>query len=305
MRVLIAGGSGFVGRALVARLKCEGHEVRRLVRRETTSPDDYRWQPESASIDPKAIAWAEGIVNLAGHNVAEGRWTERRRALVRESRIEATKTLVKAIEEERGSGSGTTLRVLINASAVGYYGSCGDEVLDEEAPCGAGFLAEVCRDWEAAAVKAEASSIRVVRLRIGMVLGVGGGALERLLPPFRLGLGGRLGDGKAWMSWIALEDLLSLIQRALMDSQWRGAVNAVAPDPVTNEVFTRTLAGVLRRPALLPVPRWLLRTGFGEMADAVLLASTRAVPRRVLELGFEFHQRELKQALAEAAGEKQ
>ncbi len=300
MTFLVAGSSGLVGRALTAFLQTQGHTVLRLVRRATRTADEVFWNPSTGEMPAQALRGVDVVVNLAGENIAEGRWTEERKTVLRSSRIDSTRTLVKAmaaIKSER-------LRpfVFISASATGFYGSRGDEQLDEESAAGGGFLAGVCADWEREAVVAEELGVRVVRLRTGVVLTPAGGALAKLLPVFAAGLGGPLGCGKRWMSWISLEDLVGAIYHAVLDWRCYGPVNAVAPQPVTNAEFTATLARVLHRPAVLPVPPCALRLALGEMADETLLSSARVYPGRLQEAGYRFRHENVEAALRSSLG---
>jgi len=293
MRIAITGSTGLVGAALVEALQAAGEEVVRLVREEASGPGQARWDPSSGAVDLHALGDIDAFVHLAGENVAGGRWTNARKRRIHDSRGPATTRLCETLAEmERPP------KVLISASATGVYGDRGDEDLDEQSSVGSpeDFLAKVAADWEEGTRPLERRGARVVHLRIGVVLAKHGGALAKMLPPFRLGLGGRLGDGKHWMSWISLDDLVRAVQRALADDRLRGPVLAVAPNPVTNVAFTRALGAALRRPTILPVPRFMLRLVFGEMAD-MLLSSQRAHPRRLLEAGFEFEHARLEEAL--------
>lgn len=293
MRVVISGASGLVGTALSRALRAEGAQANRLVRPgKPTAEGDVRWDPQTGEVDLAALEGADAVVHLAGTSIASGRWTEARKRLLRTTRVEATRNLVAALGRLERKPS-----VLVSASAVGYYGNRGDEVLTEASPPGDDFLARLAVDWEAEAARAEQHGIRVVLLRFGVILAREGGALARMLLPFRLGLGGRLGSGKQWMSWIALADVVGLIQHALGNAELRGPVNAVAPNPVTNAEFTKTLGRVLRRPAIFPVPAFALRLLLGELADALLLASQRALPQRLLERNYRFTDAELEGAL--------
>jgi uncharacterized protein (TIGR01777 family) len=283
MNVLIAGASGFVGHAVVAGLRSEGHRVQRLVRRDTAHEDEKAWDPARQRLDPQALQGIDAIINLAGENLSAGRWTAARRQRILRSRVDATDTLVNAIR-----AAPQKPEVLINASAVGFYGDRGDETLTEQSSSGQGFLPDVCRAWESAAETAGSVGVRTVCLRFGLVLDPSGGALGRLLPLFRMGLGGRLGSGRQWMSWISREDVVGVIRFALADRRVAGPLNVVAPEPIRNADFTRALGHVLHRPAILPAPAWALRLAFGAMADEALLASTRAVPAKLQSLGFRF-----------------
>ena len=279
MNVTITGGSGFIGRAVADRLRAAGHAVTSISLRTTPPPEDF--------------AGCDAIVHLAGEPVAQ-RWTAAARERIRESRIEGTRSLVAALRREPP-------RVLISASAVGYYGSRGDEILAEDAAPAADFLGQVAAGWEREARVAEEFGVRVVTPRIGVVLGRGGGALARMLPPFQWGLGGRLGTGRQWMSWVHLDDLVALIEFAIADSTLSGPVNAVSPQPVTNAEFTRELAAVLHRPAIFPVPAAALKLLFGEMAQ-VLLTGQRVIPEAALRAGFEFRYSDVGRALAASLG---
>lgn len=293
MRIIIAGGSGLIGHALVVALRADGHDVQRLVRRQARAADEVSWDPARHTLDPARLEVADAIVNLAGENLSAGRWTAARRERILRSRVDATGTLVEAVTRIAHRPT-----VLVSASAVGFYGGRGDETLSERSGIGRGFLPEVCLAWEADAQRAIALGLRVVCLRLGVVLTGEGGALGKMLPLFRLGLGGRLGNGRQWMSWITRDDVIGVVAEALADRRFTGAINTVAPEPVTNAAFTKALGTVLHRPTLVPAPAWALRLAFGEMADAALLASTRAVPDRLEALGYRFKHPHLAEALA-------
>lgn len=290
--ILVTGASGLVGTALVARWRARGRPVRTLVRRRPAAPGEFFWDPVRGELDPAALAGVGAVVHLAGENIAAGRWTARRKAAIRASRVEPTRLLAAACaaRPERPA-------VFIGASATGIYGDRGDERLDESAAPGAGFLADVCAAWEAALAPAAAAGIRTVALRTGVVLTPSGGALAKMLPLFRLGLGGRLGSGRQWFSWIALGDLLGAIEHVLDAPDVAGPVNSVAPGAVTNAEFTAALAAALRRPAFLPAPAFALKLALGEMAEAALLAGARVEPRRLLASGFVFRWPQLAPAL--------
>ncbi len=284
MIVAITGASGLVGSALVSSLAAGDHRVVALVRR-TPRPGEnaLRWDPSSGVITPAGPAVADAIVHLAGDSIMGLRWTTEKKRRIRESRTTATRLLVQTLIRLPQPPA-----VLVCASAIGYYGSRGDEVLTEESRPGTGFLADVARAWEAATAPAIARGIRVVNLRLGVVLSARGGALAKMLTPFRLGLGGVIGDGAQWMSWIALDDTIGAIVHALTTDSLRGPVNAVAPAPATNAEFTRTLGRVLGRPTLVPLPAFAARLALGEMADELLLASQRVVPARLQACGYAF-----------------
>jgi uncharacterized protein (TIGR01777 family) len=291
-RIAITGSGGFVGTALVQALRATGFTVLRLVRTAANDPDAVLWDPASGAIDVARLGEIDAVVHLAGESVAAGRWTAARKRAIQGSRGPATAALSRSLAALPHRPA-----VLVSASAVGIYGDRGDELLDEASRPGRGFLADVAQEWERATEPATAAGIRVVNLRIGLVLDPAGGALQRLLLPFRLGLGGKLAGGRHWMSWISRRDLVRVIRLAVANPTLRGPVVATSPHPVTNRDFTRALGRVLRRPTRLPVPRFALRLLLGEMADAMLLASQRACPTRLGVTGFVFDQPELEGAL--------
>jgi hypothetical protein len=295
-RVAVAGASGLIGRALVRRLEREGYDVLRLVRRQPKIAGEVRWDPAGGSIDAAALEGMDAVVNLAGENVGE-RWTDERRRRIRESRVGATGLLAGALARLQGRP-----RVLVNASAVGIYGDRGDETLTEASAPGGGFLAGVVKEWEAATKPAADAGIRLVLPRFGVVLSAAGGALGKMLTPFRLGLGGPLGGGKQWMSWISLDDAVEVILRAIRDERLSGPVNAVAGAD-TNAQFVRALGRVLHRPAIIPVPAFGLKLAFGEMAEETILVSQRAEPRVLQGIGHAFHHPDLDGALQAALKE--
>ena len=298
--MVVSGASGLVGGALVAALEVAGVRVVRLVRRRPAPGEsDVGWDPASGTIDARGLEGADAVVHLAGESIAAGRWTPARKDAIRRSRVDGTRLLAETLARlSRPPG------VLVSASAVGYYGSRGDEALTEASAPGTGFLADVCRAWEAAAQPARDAGIRVVTPRIGMVLAARGGALARMLPPFRLGLGGVVGSGRQYMSWIALDDLVGAIRHVIGDGDVAGAVNAVAPLPVTNREFTRTLGRVLGRPTLAPLPAPVVRLLFGEMGEALLLDGARALPARLQAAGFRFRHPGLEAALRSVLGRR-
>lgn len=297
MKVIVTGSTGLVGRALVRSLLSDGHEVTRLVRggaQEFRAPGTkaVQWEPEKGFVSAAELEGHDAAVHLAGDPIAEGRWDEEKKRRIRESRVKGTRLLAETL-----AGLSEKPRVLVSASATGFYGDRGEEVLHEESASGEDFLSEVCREWEKATLAASRAGIRVVHLRIGFVLSAEGGGLPKMLTPFKLGVGGRVGSGRQYISWLTLDELISIIRRALKDEHLRGPVNAVAPNAVTNAEFTKTLGRVLGRPTLLPVPAFVVRLAFGEMADAILLSSTRVVPARLQEAGYEFAHPELEGAL--------
>lgn len=284
MKILISGASGLTGRALVSSLRARGHTVARLVRPGAARSDgDVAWDPLAATIDVGEMEGADAVVHLSGASIAEGRWTPARKAELRSSRIDTTRVLVDALARLEKKP-----RVFVCASAIGYYGDRGDEVLTEASTNGTDFLALLVRDWEAEAVRVETSGIRVARLRFGVILSGEGGALRRMLLPFKFGLGGRLGNGEQWISWIAMEDAVEIMCMAIVSDQLSGAINVVTPNPLRNAEFTRIAADVLHRPAIFAAPTFALRLALGEMADSLLLASQRVVPERLAELGYNF-----------------
>ena len=295
MRIAVAGASGLIGTALVSHLQSAGHQVVRLVRNQDSRADDTRyWNPAIGQIDDDAFDGIDGVVNLAGAGIGDRRWSERRKRELRLSRVDATELLVEAMGAAAAPPS-----VLVAGSAVGFYGDRGDELLDEQAGPGTGFLATLAADWEKAALAAEGAGIRVALARTGLVVADNAPFLTRMLPLFKLGLGGPLGNGQQWWPWIALEDEVRALA-FLLESDIAGPVNLCAPNPVTNKEFTRTLASVLRRPAALAVPRFGPRLLLGkELADGLLFSSTRADPLALADAGFEFRHPDLKPILEE------
>lgn len=296
MKILMTGSSGLVGTAAGAQLRKDGHIVCPLVRLpRVAGPGEAVWDPETGALDSAAAAGAEAVVNLGGASIGEGRWSESRKQLLRSSRIDATRNLVNALGQ-----LDPRPHVLVSASAIGYYGNRGDESLMEDSQPGNDFLANLVRDWEEESLRAATHGIRVVILRFGIVLSRRGGALAQMLGPFQMGVGGRLGSGKHWMSWIALEDVAEIISRAVSEEKWKGIYNAVSPEPVTNAGFTRALGKVLHRPTLFPAPRAALRLLLGEMADGMVLASQRVLPRKLLDQGYSYLYPDLEPALSVA-----
>lgn len=287
--MLITGASGFLGRAFTEQLQRDGTSVRAL--KHGRSASTTTWDPESGRIDRSAFEGVDAVVNLAGESLAQ-RWTAERKRRIRDSRVAGTTLLARTIAELTQRP-----RVFVSASAVGIYGDRGDEELDESSAPGTGFLADVTRDWERATSPADSAGIRVVLLRTGLVLSPKGGALAKMLLPYRLGLGGRVGSGRQWMSWIGLSDWVRAAIHALRTETVSGPVNVVTPNPVRNESFARTLARVLGRPAITPLPALAVNVLFGEMGRATLLASQRVTPRQLAASGFQFAQPELEGAL--------
>jgi len=294
MRVAISGASGLIGGALAADLASDGHEAVRLVRRAARSPDEIGWDPQTTAggLDPAALTGVSAVVHLAGAPIAAGRWTQSRKAELCVSRTSTTEIMVAAMAAADGGP-----RVLLCGSAIGWYGDTGDRVVDEAAASGSGFLARLVCDWEAAAATATSAGIRVVNLRTGIVLAAAGGMLSRLMLPFRLGLGAKLGSGSQYLSWISLHDDVRAIRFLLDEPSIDGPVNLTAPQPVTNAEFTSALAKALGRPAILRVPAGVLNVALGEVASE-LLTGARVVPRRLLQAGFSFEDPDIAAALA-------
>jgi uncharacterized protein (TIGR01777 family) len=282
-----------VGAALTDALTAEHHEVWHLVRLgHALKQNEIRWDPPSARVDVAALEGSDAIVHLSGASVAHGRWTKQRKDILRSSRIDSTRVLVDSMARLK-----TPPKVFVSASAVGYYGSQGDEVLVESSPPGRDFLALLARDWEAEANRAAQSGIRTVILRFGVIFARHGGALEQMVRPFRFGAGGRIGDGRQWMAWVALDDVIRVIQLSIANPEMQGAYNTVAPEPVKNADFAKTVGRVLHRPAILPAPKFALRLALGEMADALLLTSQRVVPEKLEQAGYKFQFADLETTL--------
>ncbi len=297
MRVLVSGASGLVGSALIRRLPAPNEAVR-LVRGEPAPGLKHvHWDPDAGTVDADGLEDLDAVVHLAGENLASGRWTEAKKACIRNSRVRGTSLLAQAL-----AGLARPPKVLVSASAVGYYGNRGSDALDETSEPGAGFLADVCRAWEAATQPASAAGIRVVHARLGVVLDRQGGVLARLLPLFRLGLGGRLGSGRQYLSWITLDDAARAIMSILERDSLQGPVNVTSPRPVTNREFTAVLGRVLHRPTLFLAPALMLRLALGEMADEMLLSGARVMPRKLESSGFVFSDPDLERAVRRIVG---
>lgn len=300
MKVLVTGSTGFLGSALVRDLEGGGQVVTRLMRPSSGGKDEgVLWNPPEGTVDLDGLEGHDAIVHLAGENIAGSSWTSERKAGIRESRVRGTMLLCRSLGRlERRPG------VLVCASAVGYYGNRGREILREDSPPGRGFLPEVCREWEEATGEATRQGVRVVNLRIGMVLGPEGGALAKMLPVFRAGAGGRIGSGEQYVSWISLPDIVSAIRHALATDSLKGPVNAVTPNPVTNREFTKTLGRILGRPTVASLPAFAARLLFGQMADELLLAGARVEPAKLLASGYVFRHPDLEGALRFLLGRK-
>jgi len=292
MKILIAGASGLVGKALVSFLRQQGDDVYQLTRHFDPSSHVIAWDPEKNQLDPDKLEGFDAVINLAGDNISSGRWTKAKKQKIHDSRVQSTQLLAQTMAKLNNPP-----KVFINASATGYYGNTEDTVVDESSYAGRGFLAQVCKDWEAAVEPAREAGIRTVLFRTGMVLSTKGGALAKMLTPFRLGMGGVIGSGKQYMSWITLDELLEVICFGLHMPTLSGPLNAVTPFPVTNHEFTKTLGHVLHRPTIVPMPAWLARIVFGEMADELLLASSRVIPDKLIQEGYHFRDPKLEDAL--------
>ena len=292
MRIAITGSSGFIGHALVDDLRLGGHDVVRLLRAAGGSQDSV-WSPHAVAPPDPRLEGLDAVVHLAGAGIVDRRWSASRRVVLRTSRVDATKHLAASLAQlDRPP------KVLVQASATGWYGDRGDEWLSESAPRGCGFLSELCAEWEQASTLLDECGTRRVQLRTGMVIGPQGGALAKMLPIFRLGLGGRLGHGRQWMSWISRQDLLAVITTAITNSALTGPVNAVSPNPVTNRAFTKALASACRRPAAFPAPKTMLRLALGEMAPALLLTSQRCRPDALIAVGQPYRHANLESAIS-------
>ncbi|AGZ40139.1 TIGR01777 family oxidoreductase [Actinoplanes friuliensis] len=300
MRILLAGASGFLGTRLVERFRAEGHELTKLVRRPAQAADEATWKPSSGQLDPALVAGADAVINLAGVGVGDKRWNARYKSLIRSSRVDTAGTIARAIKTLPAADRP---RVLLQSSAVGWYGDTGDRPVTEEAPAGTGFLADVCRVWEAAARPAEDAGTRVVLLRTGLPLDEHGGLLKPQMLLFRLGIGGKLGGGKQWVPWIGLADWLSATGFLLDRDDVNGPVNMVGPDPVTNATFTQVFGRVLNRPAVLQVPGIALQVALGEFAGEAL-RSQRVLPGVLERAGFRFSQPTLEEALRAAVDQE-
>ena len=293
MKILVSGSHGLVGKALIQSLTTDGHEVLKLVRRERAfGAPEVEWHPNQGQLDGQHLEGLDAVVHLAGESIASGRWTDSKKRAIRESRVKGTTLLSEALAQLSRPPS-----VFLSASAIGFYGDRGDELLTEQSAPGEDFLSSVCVEWENATKPAIEKGIRTIHTRFGVILDAGGGALAQMLTPFRMGIGGRVGTGKQWMSWIALGDVVNGLKFLIADEPVHGAVNFVAPNPVTNAEFTKTLGRVLSRPTLFPVPAFGARLAFGELADALLLSSQRVEPGVLADKGFLFSWPTLEPAL--------
>lgn len=297
MRVLITGASGLIGKALQKSFAEKGYELLLASRSEPKDERHIQWNPDTgfADADLAKLEGLDAVVHLAGESISALRWSDEKKKAIRDSRVFGTRSIIEALDKlERKP------KTFISGAAIGFYGDRGDEVMTESSPAGKTFLAEISKEWEAESRRAEDLGIRTVLLRTGIVLSKDGGALATMMTPFKLGVGGVVGSGKQWMSWVSLDDVVGIINFALENESVRGAINVTAPNPVTNEEFTKTLGSVLYRPTFLPLPEFAVHMVFGEMGDALLLDSTRVVPKRLLDAGYDFKFTDIKTALEHA-----
>ncbi len=298
MKVIVSGAGGLIGSKLLPSLEAAGHDVVRLVRRPArTGPTEVCWNPSTGQLDPVVLEGADAVINLNGRNIGEGRWNQAVKAALRSSRLDSTSTITTAIERCE-----TPPRVLVNASAVGFYGARGDERLDESSPVGTGFLAELSKDWEAAATSAASADTRVVLMRLGMVVAAEG-ALGKMLMPFKMGVGGPIGSGRQFWPWIGIDDVVGVVHFILENEHLSGPINVVSPQEIRCTAFVRALGRVLGRPTILPMPAFAARLALGEMAEALLLASARVRPKALEEAGYTYQTPQLDEAIRSALAE--
>jgi uncharacterized protein (TIGR01777 family) len=291
-KILVSGSSGLIGAALLPSLRASGYEVACLVRGAASGGGRIQWDP-ARSLAPELVSGFDTVIHLAGESIV-GRWTEAKKRRIRESRVRGTRNLAEAL-----AAASQRPQLLISASAIGYYGDRGEEILREDSSSGEGFLPEVCQEWEDANEPAVKAGIRAVQMRFGLVLSRSGGALQKMLPPFRMGVGGNMGNGRQWWSWVDIDDLVGAVEHVIKTEALRGPVNVAGPSPVTNAEFTKTLASVLSRPAVFPMPAFAARLVFGQMGDELLLASQRVEPAKLAASGYVFQKPDLRRALEE------
>ena len=297
MKVVVTGSTGLIGTALVTNLRADGHDVRRLVRHAPRAADETQWHPSSGFLEPSTVDGWDAVVHLAGAGIGDHRWTDDYKETIRDSRVSGTKAIAGAV-----AGAANPPRVLVSGSAVGYYGDTGEDAFDETSPSGEGFLASVVRDWEAASAPAADAGVRVVNLRTGIVLSAEGGLLKQMLPIFKLGLGGRLGSGRQWMSWVSIADHIAAVRYLLATDDISGPVNVTAPEPVRNKDFTKALARAVHRPAIAVVPSVALKAALGGFAEEGALVSQRVLPARLEAAGFPFTFADVDAALGALVG---
>ena len=293
MNVFVTGASGLIGKKLVALLELDGHQVTSLTRRKPSKSNERQYDPAAASLDPQILEGCDVLVHLSGESIAEGRWTDAKKKRIRESRVDSTRLLARTIAQLTPQP-----KAFIVGSAIGFYGDRGDDLLTETSPAGDGFLADVCQEWEAAAEPAREANIRTVHVRTGIVLAKEGGALKAMLTPFKMGVGGIMGNGKQHWSWISIDDIARMFQKAVTDESISGPINGTAPNPVTNKEFTKALGKALSRPTIFPMPAFAAKLVLGEMAEALILSSARVTPEVPTRHGFEFAHPNLDDALA-------
>lgn len=297
MHIFVTGASGLIGQQLVASLEQENHQVTRLTRRQATEPNERQYDPHAEALDPSILNGCDVLVHLAGENIGEGRWTASKKVRIRDSRVKSTSLLANTL-----ANMDKKPQAFVVASAIGYYGDRGSEILTEASSAGEGFLPEVCVEWESAADPARNAGIRTAHVRTGMVLAKDGGALKAMLLPFQLGVGGVMGSGQQYWSWVCLEDIVRLFQHVVLNDSIHGPINGTSPNPVTNREFTKVLGKVLSRPTVLPMPRIGAKLMLGEMAEALILSSARVVPEVVTQSGFEFTYPDLEPSLQHLLG---
>ena len=298
MKVIVTGSTGMVGTDLCAQLQAEGHEVGRLVRRPAAVDNEIQWNPADGTIEADQLEGCDAIIHLAGENIAGQRWNDAFKSKIRDSRVKGTRLLAEAVARLNSPPS-----VVVCASAIGYYGDRGEELMLEDSLPGDDFLANVCQEWERAADPLRSRGIRTVHLRIGVILSSKGGALAKMLFPFKMGVGGVIGDGRQYMSWVSLDDVIGAVLHCVNRTDLQGPVNGTSPNPATNREFTKTFGKVLNRPALLPMPAFVAKLAFGEMGQALMLASTRVVPKKLQDTGYQFRYSNLENAIQQAVYE--